>query len=186
MTGLPPRGARRTPRADVDGTGLLVPALVLRVGVLAVGALLVVLLTDGRPTGWLTPALAVLVTVAALVPNGLVVGLLGLVGVVVQLGYGALDARAVATAVALHLVWRLCALASLVPASARVELAALRPAALRSGAVVAFTVVVAALVGGARAGGVRVGEQLLLLAGVVLLAGGAAVAVLVWGGRDRG
>ena len=71
--------------------------------------------------------------------------------------------------------------------SGRVELAALLPALRRLAALVVLTVLVAAGTSAARAGGVRAGEQLLLLVGVLVLAGGVAVAVLVRSGRrDRG
>jgi hypothetical protein len=173
----------RTPRADLDGTGRLVPALVLRAGVVAAGALLVSLLTVGRPAGWLVLLLAALVAGVAWSPGSVLVGVLGVLAAGVQLAFGGFDVRAVAAALALHLVWLLAAVAALVPARGRVELAALRPAAGRFVAVVGATALLAALVAGARAGGVRAGEQLLLLVGIVVLAAGAGLAVLVWGRR---
>ena len=49
--------------------------------------------------------------------------------------------------------------------------------------VAVLTVLVAVAAVGARTGGVRAGEQLLLLVGIVLLAGAVAVAVVLWGRR---
>jgi hypothetical protein len=95
-----------------------------------------------------------------------------------------LDARAVVTAPALYLTWIACALAATVPAAGRVEVAALLPALPRAVAVVVLTVLVAVAAAGVRAGGVRAGEQLLLLVGLVLLAGAVAVTVLLWGRRS--
>ena len=176
----------RGPRAELEGTGLLVPGVVLRLAVLAAGAGLTALLVAGRPTAWLVFVLAALVVACACAPGSVVVGVLGLLAVAVQLGYGRLDPRAVATALALHVLWLACALAAAVPVSGRLELAALLPALRRLAAVAALTVLVAAVTSAVRAVGVRAGEQLLLLVGVLVLAGGATVAVLVRSGRrDR-
>ncbi len=171
-------------RADLDGTGALVPALVLRLAVLVAGGLLTVLLVAGRPGGWPVVALVALTAGCAYAPGSVLVGVLGLFATAIQLGQGALDARAVATALALYLTWLVCALAAAVPAAGRVEVAALLPALRRAIAVAVLTVLVAVAAAGARAGGVRAGEQLLLLVGLVLLAGAVAVAVVLWGRRS--
>jgi hypothetical protein len=165
---------------------VLVPAAVLRLAVLLAGGLLTVLLLAGRPAGWLGVALVALTAGCAWAPGSALVAVLGLLAVGTQLGYGVLDARGVATALALYLTWLACALGASVPAAGRVEAAALLPALRRSGGVAALTVLAAAAAAGARAGGVRAGEQLLLLVGLVLLTAGAAVAVVVWGPRSRG
>ena len=171
----------RVPRADLDGTGVLVPGLVLRLAVLVAGGLLTVLLVAGRPGGWPVVALAALTAGCAYAPGSVLVGVLGLFTTAIQLGEGALDARAVGTALALYLTWLACALAAAVPAAGRVEVAALLPALRRAMVVAVLTVLVAVAAVGARAGGVRAGEQLLLLVGIVLLAGAVAVAVVLWG-----
>jgi hypothetical protein len=174
----------RGPRAELVGTGLLVPAVVLRLAVLGAGGLLTVLLVAGRPAGWPVVALAALTVGCAYAPGSVLVGVLGLLAVGIQLAEGGLDARAVVTALALYLTWIACALAATVPAAGRVEVAALLPALRRAVAVVVLTVLVAVAAAGVRAGGVRAGEQLLLLVGLVLLAGAVAVAVLLWGRRS--
>jgi hypothetical protein len=176
-------GRLRGPRAELDGTGLLVPALVLRLTVLAAGGLLTLLLVAGRPGGWPVVALAALTVGCAWAPGSVLVGVLGLLAVAIQLGQGVLDARAVATALALYLTWLACAPAAAVPASGRVEVAALLPALRRLAAVAVLTALVTVAAVAARAGGVRAGEQLLLLVGLVLLAAGAALAVVLWGRR---
>jgi hypothetical protein len=173
----------RSPRAELDGTGLLVPALVLRVAVLAAGGLLMVLLVAGRPGGWPVVALAALTVGCAYAPGSVLVGVLGLLAVVIQLGQGAVDARAVATALAMYLTWLGCALAAAVPPAGRVEVAALLPALRRALGVAVLTTLVALAGVAARAGGVRAGEQLLLLVGLVLLAGAVALAVVLWARR---
>jgi hypothetical protein len=171
------------PRAEVDGNGLLVPALVLRVLVLLAGAVLTVLLVAGRPGGWPVVVLVALTVGCAWSPGSALPGVLGLLAVAIQLAQGAFDARAVATALALYATWLACALAAGVPAAGRVEVAALVPALWRLAGVAALTVLVAAAAAAARAGGIRAGEQLLLLVGLVLLAGAAALAVLLWSRR---
>ncbi len=173
----------RGPRAELEGTGVLVSAVALRLAVLVAGAVLTALLVAGRPTGWLVVLLGALAVGCACAPGSVAVGVLGLLAVAAQLGYGRLDVRAAATALALYVLWLACAVAAAVPASGRVELAALLPALRRLAALTALTALVAAAACAARAGGVRAGEQLLLLVGVLVLAGGAAVAVLVWGRR---
>jgi hypothetical protein len=173
----------RGPRAELDGAGLLVPALVLRLAVLAAGGVLTVLLVAGRPAGWPVVAFAAVTVGCAYAPGSVLVGVLGLLAVAIQLAEGALDARAVVTALALYLTWIASALAATIPAAGRVEVAALLPALRRAVAVVVLTVLVAVAALGARAGGVRAGEQLLLLVGLVLLAGAVAVAVVLWGRR---
>src|SRR3954447_13594482 len=175
----------RGPRAELEGTGVLVPAAALRLAVVVAGGVLTALLVAGRPAGWLVLVLGALVVACACLPGSVLVAVLGLLAMATQLGYGRLDARAVATALALYVLWLACAVAAAVPASGRVELAALVPALRRLAALTALTVLVAVAASAARAGGVRAGEQLLLLVGVVVLAGGGAVAVLVRGG-DRG
>ena len=171
------------PRAEIDGTGFLVPAVVLRVVVLLAGGVLTVLLVAGRPGGWPLVALVALTVGCAWAPGSVLSGVLGLLAVAIQLGQGRLDVRAVAIALALYVTWLACSLAAAVPAAGRLEVAALRPALRRLGAVVVLTAVVAAAAVAARAGGVRTGEQLLLLVGLVLLAGGAAVGVVLWSRR---
>jgi hypothetical protein len=173
----------RGPRAELDGTGPLVPALVLRVVVLGAGGLLTVLLVAGGPGGWPVVALAALTVGCAYAPGSVLVGVLGLLAVAIQLGQGALDARAVATALALYLTWLACSLAAPVPAAGRVEVAALLPALRRAAGVAVLTTLVAAAAMAGRAAGVRSGEQLLLLVGLVLLAGAVALAVVLWGRR---
>ena len=176
-------GRLRGPRAEVDGTGLLVPAVALRVAVLVAGGVLTVLLVAGRPGGSPVIALVALTLGCAWAPGSVLSGVLGLLAVAIQLGEGGLDVRAVATALALYLTWLACSLAAAVPAAGRVEVAALQPALLRVGAVAVLTALVAVAAVGARAGGVRAGEQLLLLVGLVLLAGSAALAVVLWSKR---
>jgi hypothetical protein len=160
-----------------------VPAVVLRLAVLAAGVVLTALLVAGRPAGWLVLVLVVLAVACASAPGSAAVGVLGLLAVAAQLGYGRLDARAVATALALAVLWSACAVAAAVPASGRVELGALLPALGRLAALAAFTVLVALAASAARAAGVRAGEQLLLLVGVLVLAGCGTLAAAVWGRR---
>jgi hypothetical protein len=173
----------RVPRADLHGTGLLVPALVLRMVVLVAGALLTVLLVAERPAGWPVMVLAALTVGCACAPGSALVGVLGLLAMAIQLGEGALDARAAATALALYLTWLACSLSAAVPAAGRVEVAALLPALRRAVVVAVLTVLVTVGAVGARAGGFRTGEQLLLLVGIVLLTGVAALAVVLWSRR---
>ena len=168
------------PRADLDGTGPLVPALVLRIAVLVAGGVLTVLLVAGRPGGWPVAALVALTVGCAYAPGSVLVGVLGLFAAAIQLGQGALDPRGIATALTLYVTWLVCALAAAVPAAGRVEVAALLPALSRAVAVAVLTVLVAVAAMGARTGGVRTGEQLLLLVGLVLLAGAVALAVVLW------
>ncbi len=170
----------RRPRAELEGTGVLVPAAVLRLFVLAAGLALTALLVAGRPAGWLVLALVVLAGACACAPGSLVVAVLGLLAVAVQAGYGRLDTRAAATALALYVVWLACAVAAPVPASGRVEVAALLPAVRRLAVVAVLTVLVAVATGTVRAGGVRAGEQLLLLVGVLVLAGVGTLTALLW------
>jgi hypothetical protein len=151
--------------------------------VLGAGLVLTALLVAGRPAGWLVLVLAVLAGACACAPGSLVVAVLGLLAVGAQAGYGRLDARAAATALALYVLWLACALAAPVPASGRVEIAALLPALRRLSAVAVLTALVAAVTGVARSGGVRAGEQLLLLVGVLVLAGVGALVALLWGRR---
>jgi len=178
-------GRLRGPRAHLEGTGRLVPALVLRLGVLAVGLVLTALLVTGRPAGWLVLALPVLAGASAVAPGSAAVGVLGLLAVVAQLRFGGLDARAVGIALLLYVLWLGCSLAAAVPAPGRVEVAALLPALRRTAVPAVLTVLVAVAASAARAGGVRVGEQLLLLVGVLVLAGGGALAARLWAGRRR-
>jgi hypothetical protein len=159
------------------------PAVALRVAVLVAGGVLTVLLVAGRPGGWPVVALVALTVGCAWAPGSVLTGVLGLLAVAIQLGQGGLDVRAVATALALYATWLACSLAAAVPAAGRVEVAALRPALRRSGAVGVLTALVAAAAVAARSGGVRAGEQLLLLVGLVLLTGGAGLAVVLWGRR---
>jgi hypothetical protein len=173
----------RGPSAEIEGTGLLVPAVALRVLVLVAGGVLTVLLVAGRPGGWPVVALVALTVGCAGAPGSVLSGVLGLLAVAIQLGQGELDVRALATALALYVTWLACSLAAAVPAAGRVEVAALRPAFRRLGAVVVLTVLVSAAAVAARAGGVRVGEQLLLLVGIVLLTGAGALAVVLWSRR---
>ncbi len=174
------RGWVRGPRAELEGTGVLVPAAVLRLLVLAAGLALTALLVAGRPAGWLVLVLVVLAGACACAPGSLVVAVLGLLAVAAQAGYGRLDARAAATALALYVLWLACAVAAPVPVSGRVEIAALLPALRRLAAVAVLTVLVAVGTGAVRAGGVRAGEQLLLLVGVLVLAGVATLTALLW------
>jgi hypothetical protein len=176
-------GRLRGPRAEVEGTGLLVPTLALRAAVLAAGGVLSALLVAGRPGGWPVVALVALTIGCAWSPGSVLPGVLGLLAVANELSQGALDVRAVATALTLYLTWLACALAATVPAAGRVEVAALLPALRRLVAVSVLTVLVAAAAVAARAGGLRTGEQLLLLVGVVLLAGTAALAGVLWSRR---
>jgi hypothetical protein len=171
------------PRAEIEGTGLLVPAIALRIVVLVAGGMLTALLVAGRPVGWPVVALVALTVGCAWAPGSVLSGVLGLLAVAIQLGQGGLDARALAIALALYGTWLACSLAAAVPAVGRVEVAALRPAVLRLGAVAVLTALVAAAAVGARAGGVRAGEQLLLLVGLLVLAGGAALAAVLWSRR---
>ena len=172
----------RGPRAEIEGTGL-VPAVALRVAVLVAGGVLTVLLVAGRPGGWPVVALVALTIGCAWAPGSVLSGVLGLLAVAIQLGQGALDVRAVATALALYVTWLACSLAAPVPAAGRVEVAALRSALRRLGAVAVLTALVAAAAIAARVGGFRAGEQLLLLVGLVVLAGSAALAVVLWSRR---
>jgi hypothetical protein len=176
-------GRLRGPRAEVEGVGLLLPAVALRLAVLVAGVVLTVLLVAGRFGGWPVVVLVALTLGCAWTPGSVLPGVLGVFAIAIQLGQGGLDVRAVAIALALYLTWLACGLAAGVPVSGRVELAGLLPALWRLAAVAVLTVLVAAAAAGARAGGVRAGEQLLLLVGLVLLAGAAAVAVAVWGRR---
>ena len=173
----------RGPRAEIEGTGLLVPAGALRVAVLVAGGVLTVLLVAGRPGGWPVVALVALTVGCAWAPGSVLSGVLGLLAVAIQLGQGALDVRALATALALYVTWLACSLAAPVPAAGRVEVAALWPALRRLGAVAVLTALVAAAAVAARVGGVRAGEQLLLLVGLVVLAGSAALTVVLWSRR---
>ena len=117
------------------------------------------LLVAGRPGGWPVVALVALTAGCAYAPGSVLVGVLGLFATAIQLGQGALDARAVATALALYLTWLVCALAAAVPAAGRVEVAVRSPALRRAIAVAVLTVLVAVAAAGARAGGVRAGSS---------------------------
>ncbi len=166
-------------RAEVEGAGLLVPVLVLRAGVLVAAELTALLVVGGRPAGWLAALVAVLGLLAAAAPGSAAPGLFAAAVVVLQALFGGPDLRALLTALALHATWLLCGLAGGLPLHGRLEPAALLPSARRWLAVAAVTCGLAAGVWAVRVGGVRVGEQLLLLSGLVVLATGIAVGRLV-------
>lgn len=123
-----PGPARGAPRVLPDGVGPTVSALLPRAGLVAGAALGVLAQTAGRdlPAGaWLPVVLALLAAWRPRWPAAWLT-LVGL-GVLAVLGGGGVDGRDALTVLAVHVVHLGAALASVLPAGSRVELAALAP-----------------------------------------------------------
>ena len=173
------RTFRPAAAGDVEGPGLLLPWVVLRVTIILAGLLAWAAAAWGR-SGGVAPYLvgALLLAGAAWPDSPLPAGFLVAVGAV-QVMAGGLDARLAVTVAGLYAVHVQCAVAAGVPIGARFELRALCGSALRFAVVQAITVSTLLLVVGARTAGLRTGEHLAVLIAAMVSAGMLAAALMI-------
>jgi hypothetical protein len=160
------RTFRPAAAGDVEGAGLLLPWVVLRVTIVLAGLLAWAAAAWGRSGGVAPYLVGALLLAGAVWPDSpFPAGFLIAVGGV-QVMAGGLDLRLAVTVAGLHAVHVQCAVAAGVPIGARFEPRALRGSVFRFAAIQAITVSTLLLAVGARTAGLRTGEHLAVLIAV--------------------